>query len=273
MLTTRVAILAASFVQNPRILLNSAASRHPNGLANSSGLVGAYLTAEAMALVYGLFRQETEPYMGVSAGQFTHRSAGVRDPKHPRAFGGYQWQIAPAVKPNDIFGIAVTRPDLFGARLHDFLRRAAQHLAYMVGFAGGEPVRSNQLTLARETDRAGMPLARVEHASDASTTETWRYLLEQGQAVMQAAGSDSMWTGPRASGHVIGGTIMGTDPTASVTNEFGRTHDVSNLFVGGAGVFPTGGGVGPTFTIHAVALRSAEHLLRHWSDYARPDLR
>ncbi len=272
-LTTRVAVLAASFVQNPRILLNSASSRYPTGLANSSGLVGAYLTAEAMAFVYGLFLQETEPYMGVSAGQFTHRSAGIRDPRHPRAFGGYQWQIAPAVKPNDIFGIAVTRPDLFGTRLRDFLLRAAKHLAYMVGFAGGEPVRSNRMTLAGETDRLGMPLARVEHSTDASAMETWRYLLEQGQAVMQAAGSESMWTGPRATGHVIGGTIMGTDPAASVTDEFGRAHDVSNLFAAGAGLFPTGGGVGPTFTIHAVALRSVEHLLRNWSVYARPDLR
>lgn len=268
-LPARVVVLAASFVQNPRILLNSATARQPAGIANSSGLVGRYIMAEAMAFVYALFADPTEPYMGVSAGQFTHRPDGISDPRHPRAFGGYQWQIGPASKPNDIFGIAVTRPELFGTKLDQFLRRASQHLAYMVGFAGGVPSADNRITLADQIDAAGMRLAAIRHSSDAAALSTWRYLLEQGQAAARAAGAEEVWTGPQASGHVVGGTIMGTDPALSVTDGYGCAHDVANLILAGAGLFPVGGGVSPTYTIHAVALRSVEHLVRHWSDHAR----
>jgi choline dehydrogenase-like flavoprotein len=268
-LPARVVVLAASIVQNPRILLNSAAPHHPAGLANSSGLVGAYVMAEAMAFVYGLFEEPTFPYMGVSAGQYTHRPAGIADSRHPEAFGGYQWQIGPAAKPNDIFGIAVTRPDLHGAPLHDFIRRASHHLAYMVGFAGGVPQASNRITLTDTRDAHGMPLARIEHATDAAALRTWRYLLEQGRSAATAAGALEVWTGPQAAGHVTGGTVMGLDPARSVVDGFGRTHDVPNLFAAGAGVFPTCGGVSPTYSIHAMALRSAEHITDRWTDYAR----
>jgi choline dehydrogenase-like flavoprotein len=268
-LPARVVVLAASFVQNPRILLNSASALHPAGLANSSGLVGAYVMAEAMAFVYGLFDEPTEPYMGVSAGQYTHRPAGIVDRAHPGMFGGYQWQIGPAAKPNDIFGIAVTRADLHGEPLHAFLKRASHHLAYMVGFAGGVPQRSNRVALDTDRDARGLPLARIEHTTDAAALATWRYLLEQGQAATRAAGAQEVWTGPQAAGHVTGGTVMGRDPANSVVDSYGRTHDVEHLIVAGAGLFPTCGGVSPTYTIHAVALRSVEHVVEHWSDHAR----
>ena len=65
--------------------------------------------------------------------------------------------------------------------------------------------------------------------------------------------------------HTLGGTIMGRESESSVTNSYGQTHDVTNLFVTGSSLFPTSGGVNPTFTIHALALRSAHYMLRHWS--------
>jgi choline dehydrogenase-like flavoprotein len=50
-----------------------------------------------------------------------------------------------------------------------------------------------------------------------------------------------------------------------VTNSYGQAHDLPNLFIGGAGLFPTSGGVNPTFTLHALAARSAEYLLKNWN--------
>ena len=70
-------------------------------------------------------------------------------------------------------------------------------------------------------------------------------------------------------GHFVGGTIMGADPRQSVTDSHGRTHDVANLVLAGGGLFPCSGGASPTFTIHALSLRSATHMVKHWSDYAR----
>ena len=64
--------------------------------------------------------------------------------------------------------------------------------------------------------------------------------------------------------HILGGTIMGDDPEQSVVNSYGQTHDVANLFAAGPGLFPTSAGVNPTFTVKALASRSAEYLLREW---------
>jgi choline dehydrogenase-like flavoprotein len=58
---------------------------------------------------------------------------------------------------------------------------------------------------------------------------------------------------------------MGDDPGSSVTNSYGQTHELPNLFVTGSSLFPTGAAVNPTFTLYALALRSAEYLLGNWS--------
>jgi len=70
-----VVILAAFAIQNPRILLNSATARHPRGLANANGLVGRYVMAHPLGNVFGLFREETHNYLGVTGGNSCRRSA------------------------------------------------------------------------------------------------------------------------------------------------------------------------------------------------------
>ncbi len=269
-----VVVLAASFIQNPRILLNSGETRRPRGgshpgLANSSGRLGLYLTAEAMGFSYGLFEAETEVWMGVNSGQYYSR-AGLQHPGRPDLFGGVQWQIGPAAKPNDIFGLAVTRPDLYGEPLHAFLRDASRHFAYMVGFASAEPDAANRIELdGLARDAAGLPLARTTHRHPPATLALWSWMNERGLEVMRAAGARTAWAGQMASGHVSGGTIMGADPAESVCDTYGHCHDVPNVLVAGAGLFPQSGGTSPTYTLHAVALRSAERLAERWRDFAR----
>ena len=67
--------------------------------------------------------------------------------------------------------------------------------------------------------------------------------------------------------HSFGGTIMGDSAKNSVVNSYGQTHDVANLFIAGTGLFPTTGAVNPTFTLSALALRSAQHILRNWPKF------
>ncbi len=267
-LEAHVVILATSMVQNPRLLLNSASDVHPQGLANSSGLVGAYLTTDAVAVIYGMFDEETENHKGVNAGQLLSRGDHVSK-KRPDIFGPYQWQIAPSLKPNDLLGIATSRADLFGNELHSFMRKAAKHLASMAGFAGAIPDRDNRITLAKETDQHGMPLARLNYRAADNTRALWKYLIEEGRAVMKAAGAKDVWTGPMAGGHVIGGTIMGADTKSSVCDSYGRTHDAPNVVLAGSGLFPSGSGSSPTYTLYAVAERSVEHMIKHWGEYTR----
>ncbi len=262
----KLIVLAAFSVQNPRLLLASASRKHPQGLGNSGGFVGRYIMTHAAGLVFGLFDEETRPYMGAFGGQLlnqdsypktTHRASG--------AFGSYQWMIAQAVKPNDLLGISTTRAELFGPALQDFMKRAARGFAGMTAVVEDLPVADNRVTLSDRRDAHGVPLARVSHDTHPESVSLWKACLAEGKEVMAAAGATETWTGPAGSMHIMGGTIMGTSASNSVTNGYGQVHDIPNLVIAGPGLFPTSGGVNPTFTVHALAARSAEHLLATWA--------
>jgi choline dehydrogenase-like flavoprotein len=259
-------VLAAFAIQNPRLLLASATSRHPSGLANANGLVGRYLTSHPAAIIYGLFDEETHPHVGAAGGQLlnqdgydktTHAAAG--------AFGSYQWMIGQATKPNDLLGIGTARPDLFGAELHAYMKRATRNFATMTAVVEDMPVAENRVTLSDRLDAHGVPLAEATHSCDPRSLRLWDSVIEEGKRVFRAAGAQEVWSGPRAGMHILGGTIMGTDPAASVTNAYGQTHEIPNLVIGGSGLFPTSAGVNPTYTAQALALRAAQQMLKEWS--------
>lgn len=257
-------ILAAFAIQTPRILLNSATSHHPNGLANSSGLVGNYVMAHSLGRVFGLFKEDTDNHLGVSAGHLMSHDGYAKDLRQGY-LGSFQWLIAHALKPNDLLGIANSRPDLFGPALHDFLKIASRRLASMTLFGENLPSSDSRVTLSEKKDPYGFPLARVVHDFGPDDLKCYEAGIQQGLAILKAAGAYEVWAGGRANAHIMGGTIMGRVPESSVTNSYGQTHDLSNLFVAGPGLFPTSGAVNPTFTIHALALRSAQHIINNWS--------
>jgi len=176
--------------------------------------------------------------------------------------GSYQWQIGPAMKPNDIFGLAISRAELFGPKLAAFMGDAVRGLASMVAMIGQLPDPENRITLGEGRDRFGMPLARVNHRADDAVMALWRHCVAEGEAVMRAASAREVWTGPFNCGHLVGGTLMGDDPATSVTDSFGRCHELPNLVLAGSGLFPVSGGISPTFTLLAVALRSVREVLR-----------
>lgn len=263
-----VVVMAAFSIQNPRLLLASATDRHPNGLANSSGTVGRYIMTHPAALVYGIFEDETQCYMGAFGGQLVNQDGYAKDTHAASgAFGSYQWMIGQAVKPNDLLGIAITRPDLFGNDLHAFMKSSAQHFASMTGVIEDLPVAENAIVLSDERDANGVPLAKVTHSTHEKSKALWSAALEEGKAVFEAAGAKEVWTGPQAGMHIMGGTVMGDVSQTSVTNSFGQTHDIPNLFIAGAGLFPTSGGVNPTYTIHALTARAGDYLLDSWNSF------
>ncbi len=255
-------ILAAFAVQNPRLMLASANDAHPGGLGNSSGMLGRYIMSHSAGLVFGLFEQETQPTRGAFGGQLVNQDHYAKDSHADAgAFGSYQWMIAQAVRPNDLLGIASTRPDLFGQALSDFMPKAARHFAGMTAVVEDLPVADNRVSISDQRDDHGVPLAKVSHSCSEPSNALWRATLEEGQSVFRAGGATEVWTGPQGAMHIMGGTIMGADPASSITDSFGRCHDIPNLLVAGPGLFPTSGGVNPTFTVQALAARSADHLL------------
>lgn len=255
---TRV-ILAGAAVQNARLLL-------AQGIGGPN--VGRWFNAHSIANVHGLFAAETECHRGLTAGTLTCQD-GYAKVQPGKPLGSITWGIAPAVKPNDLIGIAMTRPDLFGPALDGFIRRASRHLGVINGIVESLPVADNRIELADAKDRFGLPLARIVHSPAAASLALWDAANAQGLRVMHAAGADEVWAGgQRSFAHLAGGTIMGRDPATSVTDGWGRLHGVPGVTIAGGGLFPSIGAVSPTFTVLAVADRTAAAMVADWDGFA-----
>jgi choline dehydrogenase-like flavoprotein len=210
--------------------------------------------------IYGLFPDETQPHFGPTGGQLINHDR-YKDKEKGKAFGSYQWLIANALKPNDLLGIANTRPDIYGAALDGFMRKAAKHMGNMV-FVGEDLARAeNRVQLSTDKDQYGVPLARAVHNIVQDTDVLCSDAISEGLGIFRAAGANESWTGPRFGMHIMGGTVMGDNPDKSVTDQYGRLHELENLYVAGPGLFPGSGAVNPTYTVHALALRTADHIL------------
>lgn len=263
-LRAKTVILAAGAIQNPRLLFNSSSGAHPRGVGNSSGLLGRYFLYHVIANLYGMFNQEMENFRGVSVPTLQGPGESPRN-RADGPFGHYVWGLGPALKPNDLLGIAVSRTELFGTDLHDFLQRASRHLGTMIAVAETIPERENRVEPAEVKDTFGLPLARLVNTYSANTRALWDLARKDGYTLLRAAGATEIWHTPLVAAHQLGGTRMGQEAASSVTDSFGRLHDVDNVFIAGGGLFPTCGPTAPTFTIHALTLRAAEHLLQTWS--------
>ena len=262
-----VVILAAWSAQNPRIMLNSATDKHPKGLANASGLVGKYMMAHFNSGTWALFDEDITPHMGTVGAQFMSYD---RYPKtsYTGAFGSSFIVTGAAMKTNDY---ALARGDLYGSELAAFMKRAARGITRFTIFGEDLPQASNRVELASDKDEFGLPLARLIHSFDDDAIALWNANFDQGMKVAKATAAKDVWPGKGPvvpTSHLHGGAIMGKDASNSVTNSFGQTHEVPNLWMAGPCIFPTEGASNPTYTIFAVSLRGAEQLAKVWGTVA-----
>lgn len=261
-------VLCAFTIENARLMLNSGNNKHPSGLGNGSGLVGRYLMSHPAVSISGLFKEEMQNYLGATGGQLLCQDAFGKQSDSSGAFGSRQWLIAVALKPNDLLGIAMTRPDLFGKELHAFMLDAARHMGSMVGVCEDEPLYTNRIARSTQKDQYGMPIASINYQASPSGKQLWARAAAEGVQIFRAAGAREAWSGPPGGQHIMGGTIMGVDPKESVLNAAAQSHEVKNLFVGGPGVFPTSSAVNSTFTAKAMALKSARFMVANWQEIA-----
>jgi choline dehydrogenase-like flavoprotein len=262
-----VVVLAAWSAQNPRILLNSATDKHPKGLANSSELVGKYMMVHHIAATWALFDEDITPHMGTVGAQFMSYDRYAKT-SYPAAFGSSFIVAGAAMKTNDY---ANARSDLFGADLQAFMKRAARGITRLTIFGEGLPHLENRVELASDKDEFGMPLARLIHSFDDDAVALWNANLDQGMTVAKSTNAKEAWPARGSvipTTHLHGGAIMGTGAQNSVTNSYGQTHEIVNLWMAGPCTFPTEGASNPTYTIFAVSLRGAEHLAAHWGSIA-----
>jgi len=264
-----VVVLAAWSAQNPRLLFNSATDKHPKGLANSSGLLGKYMMAHFSSGTWAMFDEDIQNYMGTTGAQFmSYDRYGKTSQKG--AFGSSFIVAGSALKTSDLGGFANARLDLFGPDLAAFMKRAARGLTRIGAFGEELPNIENRIEPASDKDAFGMPLAKIIHSFDQDAVALWNANFEEGLKIAKATGAKDVWSarGNMPTIHLMGGTIMGTNAGDSVTNSYGQTHEIPNLYVAGPGIFTTAGASNPTYTILALSLRGAEQLAAHWSTVA-----
>lgn len=261
-----VVVLAAWAAQNPRLLLNSAAGRHAGGLANRNGLVGKYLMTHYAAGTNALFDEDTQPHMGTTGAQYMSYERYGKT-AHPGAFGS---SFIIAGFANKISGLANARPELFGPGLEAWLKRAVRGFSRITAFGEEQPKIANRVEVGSDKDAFGMPLGRIVHSYDDNEVALWNANFEEGLRIAHATDAKEVWQvrTVQPTIHLMGGTIMGTGAADSVVNSFGQTHEIANLWCAGPGIFPTGGASNPTYTVFALSLRGAEHLVATWNTIA-----
>src|ERR1700726_2953971 len=252
-------------------MLNSATDKHPNGLANASGFLGKYLTAHFSSGTSAMFDEDLQPYMGTIAAQyFSYDLYDKNAHKDKGAFGSTFMVAGSAQKYSALGGVANSRGDLFGAELAAFMQRAARGYTRIGAFGEEMPNIENRVELASDKDEFGMPLGKITHSYNDDAVALFNANFEEGLTIAKATGAKEVWSnrGAMPTIHLMGGAIMGNGAADSVTNSYGQTHEIANLWIAGPGIFPTSGAPNPTYTIFALSLRGAEQLANSWSSVA-----
>ncbi len=152
----------------------------------------------------------------------------------------------------------------WGEGHHQAFDKLHNRVTGMVGICEDLPEEHNTVTLDPElTDAHGISAPKIDYTLSANSLKMLKFSVERATEVLQAAGATDVYhQAPTAQGgwHLMGTARMGSDPSRSVVNEWGRSHDVRNLFIVDGSVFVTSAGVNPTCTIQALALYVADNM-------------
>jgi choline dehydrogenase-like flavoprotein len=253
----RAVVVAGYSIETPRLLLNSACRQFPDGVANDHDLVGRYVMVQGAPQTAGRYAEEVRPYKApppeVSSEQFyeTDRSKQYRR--------GFSIQ---GVSPLPItFAEHVAAQGHWGEVLREYMRDYV-HWATFGALCEFLPRPDNRVTLAAETDRHGLPVARFDYSQCDNDVQ----LLDAARRVMEdlhhAAGAEEAITIKRYA-HLVGGCRMAADEHHGVVDAEHRSFAVPNLFVVDGSVLPTQGSANPALTIMALAARAADRMSGH----------
>jgi choline dehydrogenase-like flavoprotein len=259
-----VVVLACNGIGTPRILLNSRSKQFPDGLANRSGLVGRNLMFHPYAMVTGLFDEPLEGYKGPTGCCIMSQEFYETD--RTRGFvRGYSFEINRGFGPvtTALWGLSTGRL-AHGTDHHRTYAQLFDRTGGIIVICEDLPEETNRVTLDPQlTDSNGIPAPQITYRLSENSTRMLAHSVARAQEVLTAAGARETEVAaplPFAGWHLMGTTRMGTDPARSVVNEWGRAHDVRNLFVIDGSIFVTAAAVNPTNTIQALALHIADSI-------------
>ena len=259
---SRAVVLSANGVESAKLLLMSGSNRFPQGLANSSGMVGKNFMWDLGAFVSGLFDHPLNEYKSVQVTRVIHDYYAA-DPKRG-FFGGsgidarFDWTPIR-------FGLDGLPPDApkWGSDYKKLLGRYFNQTFSTLSHCTSLPIESNRVDLDPTVkDAWGLPVPRLTFQMHPDDIKNLAWTQQRQVEIMEAAGATKIWRYPfddiGVSRHLMGTMRMGNDPARSVVNRFNRAHDVPNLFIVDGSSLVSSGRQQPTATIQALAYRAAE---------------
>ena len=252
----RAVCVAGNAIETPRLLLNSESSAFPDGLANGSGLVGKNYMRHVFAYAYAQFERPVNMHRGMPVG------GAIRDEMRfdpARGFAG-GFLVTTAAYGLPFLG-AYLDPLRWG-REHTSWIEAYDHMACSVVVGEDMAMETNRVRLHEtEKDQYGLPIPCLhldDHPNDFALKNYGIKVLCQ---VYEAAGAQRVFEGPTLpSSHNLGTCRMSANPRDGVVNEWGRCHDVANLYVSDGSQFTSSTGASPTLSIVTLAIRQADHI-------------
>jgi choline dehydrogenase-like flavoprotein len=250
----RVVAIAGYSIETPRLLLNSATGRFPHGLCNNEDQVGRYVMVQGAYQSAGRYPTEVRMYKApppeVTSEDF-YETDGSRG--FARVFS------IQTVSPMPIaWAEHVLAEGHWGAALREYMRDY-NHWATVGVLNELLALPENRVTLADETDRRGMPLARLDYSTCDNDRRNMEFSRDVIRRILEASGAQDILTIQRYA-HLIGGCRMGTGPEDSVVDADHRTWAVPNLLIADGSVCPTQGSANPALTIMALSSRLADRL-------------
>lgn len=261
----RAVILCAQSQESARILLNSANSQYPNGLANSSGVLGHYLMAHVRSAGGRGEFPELAPSPSLSApikplGIYIVRFRNTKgNPPFKKFLRGYGYEC------DSNFDFNWGAPG-FGEAYKKALREPRSEFS-LTGFGEVLPRWDNFVEIDQEVrDVYGIPVLKIHMSDGENENAMIKDIAESAGEMLEAAGAKNILTranpsAPRWAVHEAGVARMGSDPKTSVLDQFQQTHDIKNLFVMDASGFTSNPCQNPTLTIMALCVRSCDHLM------------
>jgi choline dehydrogenase-like flavoprotein len=265
--TARAIVLGAGSLESTRILLNSRSRAYPDGVGNSSGLLGCYLSEHIMGIRGSGFmpvRIGTEPTLddGRPVAPYIPRFRNVTD-RHADFIRGYHFQGGGGC--TEYPGMAHDIPG-YGKAFKSSVRKHYPAIISFGGFGEVLPRKENRVTLDAEIkDAWGIPVLRFDYRFGDNELKMAADMADSIEEMLTVAGAEDIKITreplpPGWSIHEIGTARMGNDPKTSVTDRFCRLHDVKNVYIADAAPFVSGGTQNTTWSILAMCWRTMDYL-------------
>ena len=263
----KIFIIAASGIGTPRLLLSSKSESLPNGIANSSDMVGRNLMLHPLGYVEGIFDENIFSNIGPQ-GCCLLSQEFLKTNLERDFIRGYTFQVIRGPLPIES-GLNLTARKIikFGNNFYEGFKNYYNHTAHITVITEDLPDKNNRVKLDLKDKKDFKNNVKIQYQLSQNTKNMLIHGLNKGRIIMKKANAIKSYAyGPvRDTGwHTLGTCRMGKNKNNSVVNKYGKTHDFENLFITDGSIFVTSGGVNPASTIQALSLYISEMILKRY---------